>query len=163
VKIAAILVPVTLFLLPTFVHAALVVVHGVRGDDTFASRPLTQGQRRMFFRLAAVYGVVTVVSIGWSIHVFTEEMAYLLLYGLSLVAMVGLVIFMRRDSPIYPKPPPEGFPDEKARLDWENRIHDIMYEHVNKRVLSWKFWAAIFLVYGALMAIGIVVGIMLLD
>jgi hypothetical protein len=64
-------------------------------------------------------------------------------------------------TPALPAPPPEGFQDAKARLDWLNKRADIQAIRSTKMLFSWKYWALVFLIALAFAVTIAVVGSML--
>jgi hypothetical protein len=62
--------------------------------------------------------VIFPASVGWSAYVFTGHIWLSVVYFLiwpSLLAPITIIMFKARRG--MPKPPPGGWPDEKARLD----------------------------------------------
>jgi hypothetical protein len=160
-RLAAVLVPVALFCMPTLLFVAYATVKGLRGGLDTGNRPVTKAQVRIGVLAVCAYVVLVFASIGWPIYEFTGSAFFVLLYGLCLVLFVGLVAFMARMTPALPAPPPEGFQDAKARLDWLNKRADIQAIRSTKMLFSWKYWALVFLIALAFAVTIAVVGSML--
>ena len=156
-KLAAVLVPAALLVLPTFLGAAMVIGHALRGDYDYGTRPVTVSRARKFRLLALLYFVAFLASIGWAVYVFTHTLLHLLLFALCVAALAVPSTIAYRSAAKLPKPPVDGFPDDRARLEWENKRQDALTKHNLKMILSWKWWAAMVFFTCVFMTIGFII------
>jgi hypothetical protein len=149
-KIAAILVTLALFLLPTFTHAGYIVWLGLQGKEDKLSKPLSKSSRKKFFIAVFVYLLVILpISISWALYVFTSDIwSCAIVYFFWVIIIAILVLIQRHMSSTLPKPPEGRWPDEKTRLDaiakWRDTVQEQRYKETESIVLGrrgWRFYA----------------------
>ncbi len=129
-KIAAILVPVALFLIMSFAGMAISLSHAKRGRGIESSRPIPRkDSKRLVISMYLLMFVILPASVAWSAYVFTGLIWLSVLFFLLWSLPVLIVIFLVRRW--MPKPPPGGWPDEKTRLDAIAKWNDARYKHID--------------------------------
>ncbi len=138
-KLAAIFIPLTLFLLPTIIEVYIALRHGAKEMDPFKSfRKLTAERRKKFMALFCLYWCVFAASISWAAYVFSNNIWLSVLIGLIWIAPISIAMLTgTRRATKLSEPPPEGYPDSKTELDALNKRVDIASEHFNTAFMKW--------------------------
>jgi len=129
-KIAAILIPLAIFLIPTIMQVVMAIRYGTKGKDPFKnSHPMTANKRKKLITFVYVYMCALVASISWAVYVFSSNFWLSISIGLAGIAIVSITLSMgTRKASKLPTPPPEGYPDSKTELDALNKRADIQSE-----------------------------------
>ena len=114
-KIAAILVPVALFLIWSFAGMAISASNTKRSKGEENTRPIPRKDSKRLVIIYVLIFLIFSISVAWSAYVFTGRIWLSVLFFLIWSLPVPIAIFLARLK--MPKPPPGGWPDEKARLD----------------------------------------------
>ena len=127
----------------------------IKGKDAFQSRPITNRESKKILLWTYVYfSVIFPASIAWAVYVFSNNIWGSVLSYFVFVFPIAMIIPMQRHmSKTLPKPPPGGWPDEKAKSDAFAKWRDARQE----RFYNPKYLIRIFII--SFVAIAIVVGI----
>ena len=136
-KIAAILVPVALFLIWSFAGMAISASNTKRSKGEECTRPIPRkDSKRLVISMYLLMFVIFTASVAWSAYVFTRLIWLSVLFFLiwPLLVLVPILLARRR----MPKTPPGGWPDEKARLDAFAKWREERQKQTHKR--GWLFY-----------------------
>ena len=151
-KIAAVLIPLAIFLLPTIIQVVMALRYGAKGKDLFKSSLLmTASNRKKLLAFICVYWCAFAVSLSWSAYVFSSNTWLSVSIGLvwALIFLIPMLIAVLKASK-KPVPPTENFPEPKTGLEFENRAVDLLSARMNKanKIFGWFMvgWVAIVIV-----------------
>ena len=144
-KIAAVLVPLAIFLLPTLALIIHIIVRIMRGkdlwDSTYPARPDNPAKARIVaYSIAIAYWLAFNAAISWSVYVFTDEAILSVCSGAVLLVIPAIQLIATRLTRGLPGPPPEGFPDDKAFLEWDNKRCDLLSKNLGKLFIKYTIF-----------------------
>jgi hypothetical protein len=160
-KLAAVLVPIAIFLLLPWIMSFIWAIWIKRtSKDSFrGSRPITSSERKKLNVIVCLYMYIFAGSVSWSVYVFSHHVWLSAAIGLAWVLPFSIMmpIMSRRVSKAL-EPPPGGWPDEKARLDALNKWRADQEERQYKKLSKAKWWlVALYLVIPVVMMIILVI------
>jgi hypothetical protein len=136
-KIAAVVVPIALLVVPTLLIMLLSMRQIVKGKNKSKARPIGGRRRKLFLFSACSYLVVFIASICWAIYVYVgNKWLVALCFIWTLFILTISILHSRRLASRMPKRPPEGFQNDQAALEFENKKADIYSEDFNNSIRS---------------------------
>jgi hypothetical protein len=142
-KLAAVLVPVAIFLLLPWIMSFIWAIWiKKKSKDSFKGpRPMTNTERKQLNVIIVLYMYIFAGSLSWSVYVFSHNGWLSAVIGLAFVLPFSIImpIMSRRVSKAL-APPPGGWPDEKARLDALRKWQADQEERQYKKISKLKWW-----------------------
>ncbi len=164
-KTAAILVLVSLLVLPMIVSLIMNVFVGIR-DTKSTTKPdeIPPGKlariKKGILVAAAVYVLGLFFSIIWAVTVFTDDkntVFYISCGLIFLLYMAGLLVVYNKFIPL-PKFEQKPVTDEKSLIEQENKWVDTHSANFLKMIKSWEFYVLMIALHAVFAALLILVG-----
>jgi len=132
-KLLAILLPIAVIFGPTLVIAVFVAVKTVRGQAIEGAKyPAKPLGRRKANLLLTPYCLALAASLSWACYVFTGDVFLTVMIAIVLTLCWSVAVFLNPFTRSLPRPPLEGYQDDKAYLEYQNRLTDAWVRSLGK-------------------------------